>query len=328
MTTPHTSVGKLPQGRAGEGWLAAWATAWNTFWFTPADPLPLAIIRIGAGGLLAWSSLVWLLDADAFFGASAWLPPEETWRMNDQPWQWSWFFLTSSTTAIHLLAAITLVAALCLMLGLATPVAAIFALVGFISASNRAPLNVFGFDDILGMLLIPVALGPSGAVLSLDRRWGLRRDGTGPSVLANICLRLIQIHLCVVYFFSGAGKLLGASWWEGTALWGSVANDRYRTLDLRWLASHPLLTNALTLGTLFWELSYPALVWPRLTRRLALAMGVLVHLGIGVAMGMMEFGLTMILANLSFVPAPVFRSLLNWCFNRSVPPQDISENLA
>ena len=41
MTTPHTSVGKLPQGRAGEGWLAAWATAWNTFWFTPADPLRL-----------------------------------------------------------------------------------------------------------------------------------------------------------------------------------------------------------------------------------------------------------------------------------------------
>ena len=70
------------------------------------------------------------------------------------------------------------------------------------------------------------------------------------------------------------------------------------------------------------------MVWPRLTRRLALAMGVLVHLGIGVAMGMMEFGLAMILANLSFVPAPVFRRLLNWCFNRPVPPQDISESLA
>ena len=60
---------------------------------------------------------------------------------------------------------------------------------------------------------------------------------------------------------------------------------------------------AITLLTVFWEASYPALVWPRLTRPLVLAMAVLVHLGIGLAMGMMEFGLAMIVANAAFVPA-------------------------
>jgi hypothetical protein len=123
---------------------------------------------------------------------------------------------------------------------------------------------------------------------------------------ANISLRLIQLSICVVYFFSGCGKLLGASWWEGTALWGAAANVQYRTLDLTWMAGHPLLVNALTLGTLFWEVSYAALVWPRLTRPLALAMAVLVHLGIGLTMGMMEFGLAMIVANLAFVSPPNF----------------------
>ena len=39
-------------------------------------------------------------------------------------------------------------------------------------------------------------------------------------------------------------------------------------------------------------------------------MAVLVHLGIGLAMGMMEFGLAMITANLAFVPAATFESLL------------------
>ncbi|MFM8986910.1 MAG: hypothetical protein ACKONH_12810 [Planctomycetia bacterium] len=113
--------------------------------------------------------------------------------------------------------------------------------------------------------------------------------------------------------------MLGASWWEGTALWGAAANVQYRTLDLTWLARHPLVTNLLTLGTLFWEVSYPALVWPRLTRRLWIAMAVAVHLGIGLAMGMMEFGLAMIAANLAFIPAATWHRFLGFLSDRFLP---------
>ena len=295
------------RGATGRGWLGEWLAAWNTFWFTPADPLPLAVVRICAGGLFTWASLVWLLDADAFFGMAGWLPPEDVWRMNDQPWQWSWYFAAPSAGGIRVLAGVTLGAAILLTIGLATPLAAVVSLAGFVSAANRAPLNVFGFDDVLGMLLIALAVGPSGAVLSVDSLLSRGMQRAAPSVLANVALRLIQIHLCVIYFFSGCGKLLGASWWEGTAIWGSVANVQYRTLDLTWLARHPLVVNLITLATLFWEVSYPALVWPRLTRRLVLTMAVLVHLGIGLAMGMMEFGLAMIVANMAFVPPVVLR---------------------
>jgi len=322
MTTTTVRNAGAAVGRAGKGsspaeepgfgvsawlpaWLHAWGEAWSRFWFTPADPMPLGWIRIAVGCLLAWSMAVWLLDVDAFLGESAWLPPTEVWRMNDQPWQWSGYFAVSSPAGIRLLAGITLLAAVLLAVGLFTPLAAAVSLAGFISVANRAPLNLFGFDDILGLLLIPLAVGPAADSLSLDRRLGLRRGG-GPSVGANISLRLIQLSICVVYFFSGCGKLLGASWWEGTALWGAAANVQYRTLDLTWMAGHPFLVNALTLGTLFWEVSYAALVWPRLTRPLALAMAVLVHLGIGLTMGMMEFGLAMIVANLAFVSPPNF----------------------
>ena len=297
-------------GSAEQGWFAAWGEAWDRFWFTPADPIPLAIVRMVAGTLLTWSCAVWLMDVDAFFGPHGWLRDGDVWRMNDQPWQWSWFFAFSSPTAVRVLVLITLVAAACLAAGLATPVAAWVSLVGFLAAVNRTPLTIFGFDDALGMLLIPVAIGPSGAVLSLDRRLGFATSGDEPSVAANIALRLLQLHLCVVYFFSGIAKLLGASWWEGTALWGAAANSRYRTLDLTWLARHPLLVNMLTLTAVFWEVSYSAIIWPRLTRRLAIAMGIFVHLGIGLAMGMKEFALAMIAANLAFVPATTWRSLL------------------
>jgi hypothetical protein len=246
------------------------------------------------------------------------MPPEHVWRMNDQPWQWSGYFAAPGPNGIRVIAGLTLVAAILLTIGLATPLAAVTALVGFLCAANRAPLNTFGLDDTLGMLLIPLAIGPAGARLSVDRLLGA--GGGVPSVAANIALRLIQVHLCVVYFFSGCGKMLGPSWWEGTALWGAAANVQYRTLDLTWLARRPLVTNALTLGTLFWEVSYPAVIWPRLTRRLWIAMAVAVHLGIGLAMGMMEFGLAMITANLAFVPAASWQALLAAVSARSFNP--------
>jgi hypothetical protein len=298
-------------GQGGfRGWLADWAAAWNDFWFTPADPLPLAVVRIATGLILCWACFVWLLDPDAFFGPRGWLAPGEVWRMNDQPWQWSWFFAADGPTAVRVVGGIMLVAAMLLTLGLFTPLAAMVSLLGLVSAANRAPLNTFGLDDTLGMLLVSLAVGPSGARLSLDARL-LGGQGRGaPSVRANVALRLLQVHLCVVYFFSGCGKLFGASWWEGTALWGAAANAQYRTLDLTWLARHPLAVNAITLVTLFWEVAYAALVWPRLTRPVFLAMAVAVHLGIGLAMGMMEFGLAMIVANLAFVPVNAWRQIL------------------
>jgi len=290
-------------------WAALWLHAWNAFWFAPTDPLPLGLVRIATGLLLAWSSTVWLLDTSAFFGTGGWLPAENVWRMNDQPWQWSLYFPFSSESAVFWVTLITLLAAVLLTIGLATPLAAVVALVGFISASNRAPLNVFGFDDVLGMLLIGLVVGPAGAACSVDSQlW--RGRGWRLSSAATLAIRLIQVHLCVIYFFSGCGKLLGATWWEGTALWGAIANLQYRTLDLMWLAGHPLVVNVLTLTTLFWEVLYPVLIWPRLTRRLVLAMAVMVHMGIGLSMGMMEFGLVMLVANMAFMPASVCRKLL------------------
>ena len=291
-----------PTAASQPGWLAAWAIAWDRFWFTPSNPLLVSILRIFTGSLLTWSSFVWLLDAEGFFGGTAWQAPANVWRMNDQPWHWSWYFAAEVPGGVSSLAMISLVASLALTCGLLTPLAAVLAFAGYLSAVNRAPLNSFGFDDVIGLLLVPLVIGPAGARLSLDRLIWPRLHRGDPSVRATIALRLIQLHLCVLYFFSGTGKLLGASWWEGTALWGALANSQYRTLDLTFLAWHPLVINALTLGTLFWEITYAALIWPRLTRPLVLAIAVPVHLGIGLAMGMMEFGLAMLIANMAFLP--------------------------
>lgn len=148
----------------------------------------------------------------------------------------------------------------------------------------------------------------SGSVGGRRLAWQGRGE-VRETVLANIAIRLIQVHLCVIYLFAGLGKLQGETWWSGQAIWYAVANLEYQTMDLTWLADHMWLVNLMTWGAVAWETSYPFLVWPRLSRPLMLAGALLVHLGIGLAMGMMTFGLAMIIANLAFVPASTVKSL-------------------
>jgi len=131
------------------------------------------------------------------------------------------------------------------------------------------------------------------------------------SVSANVAIRLIQVHLCVVYLFGGISKLKGTSWWDGSAVWFSVANYEYQSLDMTWLAHWPWLIALLSHATVFWETFYPVLVWPKLTRPVMLAMAVAVHGGIALCLGMPTFGLAMIIANLAFVPPVLVDSTMS-----------------
>lgn len=131
------------------------------------------------------------------------------------------------------------------------------------------------------------------------------------TVSANVAIRLIQVHLCVVYLFGGISKLKGTSWWDGSAVWFAVANFEYQSMDMTWLAHWPWLIALLSHATVFWETFYPVLVWPKLTRPVMLAMAVAVHGGIALCLGMPTFGLAMIIANLAFVPPVLVDSAMS-----------------
>ena len=130
-------------------------------------------------------------------------------------------------------------------------------------------------------------------------------------VTANLAIRLMQCHLCVIYLFAGLSKLQGLSWWTGFAFWGGIANQEYQTLDLTWLADWPLVINALTHLTVAFELSYCVLIWNRWTRPLVLLVAVGLHLGIVFALGMPTFGLAMLIANVSFISPSLIRTLID-----------------
>ena len=298
----------------------AWASAWDRFWFTPTDPFTLAVIRILTGAMLFYTYLVWTFDFESFFGEHPWISHEAIATLGDREFAWSHFNWIDSPGLLRVIHGVALIVFGMLTVGLWSRATAILSFLFAVSYANRlSPAALFGLDQINTMLAMYVMIGPSGAALSLDRLIQKRKmrsaswisnETVRPSTTANLAIRLMQVHLCIIYMFSGLGKLLGFRWWEGTALWGAVANLEYQSIDATWLAHWPLLVNFMTHLTVAWEVFYIALIWPRLTRPIMLLLAIPLHLGIAVFLGMITFGSVMLIANLAFVSPHFLRILL------------------
>lgn len=289
------------RGYFGELW-----EAWNRFWFTPADPATLSLIRLLAGGMLLYTHAVWSLDLVGFLGANGYTPVEFLQQTPNRDWSfWSIFQWIGPTWLLWTVHVLALVVFAMLFLGLFSRVAAVLAYLLAVSYAQRVtPGAFFGLDKANCMLAMYLVLGPCGARYSLDRLWRLRRGEKAEpeeSTSANLAIRLLQLHLCIVYLFSGMAKFDGSTWNVGTAMWWSAANYEYQSFDLTWIAGWPLLTAALTHLAVFWELYYCCLIWNRFTRPVMLWLAVIIHGGIALFMGMITFGLAMIIANLAFL---------------------------
>ncbi|MGO9464958.1 MAG: DCC1-like thiol-disulfide oxidoreductase family protein [Isosphaeraceae bacterium] len=310
---------------------------WNAFFFTPASPTSLGCLRVAVGLLAFWSLLVFGLDLRDYFGSNGWADPELM-RSIQRPLAWSFWFSVSDVWLRPVWCLCLAVLAL-YTLGIMSRVTAVLSWVIVVSTARRAPIALFGFDQVLSMLTFYLAVtGTSGQAVSLDRFWrrwrqarsairarpalpqarGASRrvapdDPAEPplSISANLALRLIQLHLVVIYGMAGLSKLQGPSWWTGTALWRTMATGEFVGWDFTPLAAWPWAINFLTHLSLALELLYPVLIWVGIVRPLVLGGIVALHVGIGViSPGLMEFALIMIAANLVFVRGGWLRGLV------------------
>lgn len=309
------------------------AQGWDRFFFTPADPTPLGLIRVLVGALSFWGLLVIGLRLQDFLGPRAWADPSavRAYLSERAPLAWS-FWLWLPEALIWPAWMLCLVVLGLFTVGLFSRATGFLTWIILVSTARRMPEALYGFDQIVTTWALYLAVsGASGQAVSLDRfrtRWRRLRPmlahrpadvnwfrhlegGTPPpTVSANLALRLIQLHLCVIYGMAGLAKLRGPAWWMGTAIWGALTAGEFRRFNLTWMARSDTLLNVLTHGGLFLELLFPILIWARKLRPLLLALVVLLHIGIDVALGLTEFGLAMLAGNLAFVSGPWLRSLV------------------
>jgi hypothetical protein len=154
--------------------------------------------------------------------------------------------------------------------------------------------------------------------------------------VANMTLRCMQIHFCIIYLAAGTSKLLGSRWWSGTALWACYANYSFAPLTVsfyydwlvflckhRWLWEIVMTSGAVF--TLIIEIGFPFLVWKKSLRWVMVAGSVLLHVGIGLIMGLVTFSMFMLCLVGSFIPPEAIRQMLHEAgqpFKRLFPSQD------
>ena len=163
--------------------------------------------------------------------------------------------------------------------------------------TSLAPHTNYGVDAFASVYLFYLLWAPAGAALSLDRRAGRASDR--PRESSRLLLRVMQVHLCVAYLFSGVEKASGEQWRDGEAIWRSLTTQGYGAFDFTWLAQVPLLAVLAGWSVLVVEIGYPLFIWPRRTRRLWIAAVVAMHAGIGIFMGLHVFAAVMIVLTVS-----------------------------
>ncbi len=318
-------------------WTTSTVHAWDRFWFTPRRPHVLSLLRIVTGAMLLYGHLVLASQLMSFLGDSAWINNDTARGLHDGAFgitdagrSYLWYINNPALLWAHQGLAIAVSAAF--MIGFLTRITGPLAWFIQLMFIHRLTGALFGLDQIVTYSVMYLMLAPTGSAFSVDawirkliidkvqtsRRLAWFFPDESESVSANVATRLLQLHLCVIYLFGGLSKAGGETWWNGTAVWYAIGNYEYQSMDMTWLAGYPRVVSLLSNITLFWEVFYCALVWPRLTRPFVLAIAIAVHGGIALFLGMATFGLMMVAANMIFVEP-------NWLFDSD--HDDLSDDL-
>jgi len=278
---------------------------WVRFWHQPVRAERLALMRILLALALLGDQFCQFLPNLAHFYGPDGVGPDGLFKSQLVSWKWTYaFFSTDNMTIIYPAFALWVVVTVLFLFGWRTRWTT-FAL-WFLTRCfiDRNPDLRNKGDDTLQVALFLLLLSPCGQALSLDV-WRLRRKGlvTGPVWVKPWSLRLIQLQLCLIYCTTGLVKLKGTHWMEGSFLewfqgtwWDGRSVHFVLNLTERghWAyAQLPLpfwITMPMTYTSVWWECLFPLLMLNRWTRRLALTMGVLFHVGISVVIEVGFFG--------------------------------------
>jgi hypothetical protein len=289
----------------------SWREGVHDFVAGPASPRPLAVFRIGIAAVLlseAFAVAGNVLDLYGRDGLVQW-SVGETLAPGGLP-RLSW--VTGSMAPLGVgpaggvrLVFMAYVASLAgLMVGWRTRLTASTAWLLHLALKTSGSAAAYGADELANIALFYCVWMPVGHALSADRLSG--RVTGAPSASARLALRVLQVHLCIVYASSGALKATGIQWWTGEAIWRAVMQPETGCpVGFGGLAHVPWAAMLAGWATLLVEAGYPVFTWPRRTRAPWVAAAIGMHLGIAFVLGLEFFSAVMIVFNLTafLVPA-------------------------
>jgi len=287
------------------------AEFWDQFWFAPGSPRNLAAARIVFG-----TTSLWVLVSRNFAGVSA--LPAEFWSGVSASTRWRFLDFGGHPSLDRALERIAAVALVCVIVGVLPRLSCFLA---GILLYHLAPLESIIWTNspyargltISVLALLTLSFSPCGdcwAVLPSSR--SKVADSAGDYTWP---VRLIQVFICQIYFFSGYSKIFFAGW-----RWASASNLRnwllyfneaaqtrvFHSLGL-WIAARPTICGILGVATLALELGLVTVLFSGTARRLLVPLVAVFHLGILLSM------------NLVFLNVPQLLVFADWDWLGSGP---------
>lgn len=307
MRTPAVHLQRLLQG-------------WNRFWFAPQDLFALSLMRIQLAGVMLYLYLFRHFNNLPDFTDESLVPRAKAYGVIPEyyrpPFAFYELWPDSAVAWVH---GLFLALLFLILIGAWSRWFAWIAWVLALGFVQRNYSILFGADVISTIFLGYLALTRHDEHLSL-RSWFESRRGraaplsvsrsvsrTTPSLLSSVGFRLLQIHLSVIYAYTGLEKLKGVTWWDGTALWNVLGNPQMVVFDMSFMRYVPLVVAGLTYATVVFEIYWPFAMLVPWARRVWLVLGLAFHLGIGVIMGLTTFSLTMTSIYYLFIPPETLR---------------------
>jgi hypothetical protein len=196
-------------------------------------------------------------------------------------------------------------AALLLFLGIFSREMAVVTLFLHLCAVKSSSGLTYGVDNFTSIALFYLAISPLPDRWAADR-W-LRSLPAKQAQWLGFSRRILQLHLCLIYFSSGITKCAGAGWWDGTSIWYALVRPPFNLLPAERLIAWQSVFPILGISVCLFETGYPVFIWLRQTRTFWLLAVIAMHLVIGLAMGLYLFAFVMITLNLA-----AFASRFTW----------------
>jgi Vitamin K-dependent gamma-carboxylase len=277
-------------------------TSWDHFWFGAIDgsAKTVASIRILSGSLFVYSQISSMSQISGFYGSTGWSSLFYNTSIRS-PFNASLLpYLTNQGQFIcHVL---SILIGIAYTIGFKSKYSSPMTWITHLTYLNANESILFGFDHVLNFILLYLCIGASNQTWSIDHV--LQKEPLQDSIFSQmrntVCLRLVQIHICMVYVSSGIGKW-NANWIAKNGLWNALHTTELQNFNLGWLTSNMTLINLASYATVFFEIFFVLFVWPRRTRPFVIGSAFLLHLGIALTMRLTSFSVVMVTGCLAFV---------------------------
>lgn len=259
------------------------ANGWTQFWFSPAPPLNLAVARI-----VFAAHAFWMVLSRDLAGVSG--VPAEFWHAAGPTLRWRYLLFPGHSGLEQALQLLALAALLAAMLGVFSRASCFLA--GLL-LYHLAPLETIIWTvspyarglTISVLALLVLAFSRSGECLALLPS---RRRHEGPDSDFQWPVKLLQVFLAQIYFFSFYSKLVVAGWrWAAphnmrNFLLISTEPDQVAVFRWfgNWLADHAILCLLIGVGTLLLEGAFFLVLFSPRARQVLVPVAVAFHLGV------------------------------------------------